>query len=76
MELIDVVYKLTGPIHPIGSSEEDSRRFENLKVVIKLVDQLLFDINGVATCANNHQASMSKAGKQAQEFLIEVKETD
>lgn len=66
MTLCDVVMKLVGPIHPIGESNEDERRFENLKILAELLDYLKCEILSVAcNCEHRHEASMQKAGKFA-----------
>ena len=71
----DVITKLIGPIDPVGDSNIDNKRFENLKVMTELVDKLLFDINQVAIYnADRHEASMKLAGRFAHNFIKEVKE--
>ena len=74
MELYDVVKKLVGSIKPIGETDEDNKRFENLKVMTNLVDKLLFDINCVALRKERHEYSMKKAGEYADTFLKDVKD--
>lgn len=53
MELIDVVRKLIGPVNPIGESNTDEERFENLKTLTELVDFLVGDIDQVLTAYEN-----------------------
>jgi hypothetical protein len=36
MEIYDVVNKLVGPIMPVGKTETDETRFENLRVMTEL----------------------------------------
>ena len=72
MEIYEVVTKLLGSIKPVGSSEVDNERFENLKQMTALVDKLVSDIDDVAMCEENYQASMKKAGKYASEFLTNL----
>lgn len=76
MELHDVVRKLVGPIEPVGDSNIDRQRFENIKAMTELIDRLLFDIYQVAPCADRHEDSMKKIGNHARRFLREVKEAD
>ena len=69
MELHDVVKKLVGPINPIGETNEDGRRFENLKTMTDLVDRLLGDIDRVLSSKNRPEYSMKKAGEYADKFF-------
>ena len=66
MELIDVVRKLVGPIMPIGETNEDNRRYENLGAMVELVDRLVFDIDQVAMQKNRVEFSIKRAGERAE----------
>ena len=69
MDIYEIVKKLVGPINPIGETNADNDRFENLKATTELIDRLLFDIDDVACrYKNNHQASMKKASVFAANF--------
>ena len=72
MEYYEIVKKLIGPIDPIGETNEDNDRYENLKEVTDLVDKLLFDIVQVALQKDRGEYSISRAGKFADEFLKEI----
>jgi len=74
MKNYDVVTKLIGSINPIGESNTDSKRFENLKEMTELVQELLSDISRVASYKNQYEHSVKKAGEYAYKFLKEVKE--
>ena len=71
----DVVIKLTGPIDPVGETNEDNRRLDNLKVLTELVDRLLFDIGGVASKRVSPEYSVRRAGDFAFKFLDEIRES-
>lgn len=72
MDNFDVVKKLIGPIEPIGCSNIDSQRFENLKAMTELVGKILIEINIVASYKDRVEHSLNKAGKFASEFLSEI----
>ncbi len=76
MDTYEVVKKLLGEINPVGESNTDAKRFENLKTTTELVDKLLFDIGHVAGCKTDQRYSMGKAGKFASLFLDMVKVAD
>ena len=64
MDLYDIVMKLVGPVDPVGSSEIDRERMENLKVLLDLTDQLLSAIDLVAPLNKNRtEWSMKQAGQ-------------
>ena len=75
MEIYDVVKKLLGEIEPVGSSNVDDKRFENLVATTFLVDKLLYDIGRVAICSSRQEHSMSHAGRHAEQFLKDIKES-
>lgn len=72
MELIDIVRKLVGPIDPVGETNTDEARFENLKEMTKLVDRLVLDIDRIIPNKNRPEYSMTRAGKFADDFLTRL----
>ena len=72
MDIHEVVKKLVGKIQPVGKTNEDNQRFENLKVLTALVDKLLTDIDNVAMEKDRHKYSRSRAGKFASEFFAHI----
>jgi len=67
-----IVTKLVGAIDPVGETNEDNARFENLKVLTELVEDLLTDINCVYHYINRHEYSMKRAGEYADKFLLRI----
>ena len=67
MDIHEVVGKLVGRIDPVGETNEDNRRFENLKIMADLVNKLLFNIDEVS-----REYSRDRAGKFAAEFFAAV----
>ena len=72
MDIHEVVKKLVGKIQPVGETNEDNQRFENLKVLTALVDKLLTDIDNVAMEKNRPEYSRNRAGKFASEFFDQM----
>lgn len=72
MEIIDVVRKLVGPVQPIGETNQDELRFQNLEVMTDLIDELINDVSGVAVHSNRPEASMRRAGQHAAEYIESV----
>jgi len=73
IDLQEVVMKLVGPIKPVGKTETDNLRFENLKTLCELVDELVGAIGKVGyTFKDRQEFSVGRAGKYAYEFLGET----
>lgn len=75
MELIDIVKRLTGPIQPVGETNADAARLENLSAVGELVELLLCELETAAMSADRPEASMRAIGQKAKMFLGEFKST-
>lgn len=70
MTLHEVVQKMIGPIRPVGDSNIDRERFENLKQLTELVDKLVTDIDDVAYYFKDRQEhSLKQASDFASNFL-------
>ena len=69
MDIYEVVIKLVGEIRPVGETNEDNRRFENLKAMCETTEKLLTDIDRVAWGKNRTEYSISRAGKYASDFF-------
>lgn len=69
----DVVKKLIGSINPVGESDTDDERYENLKEMCVLVDNLITDIDGlIYTNRHSQEYSVKRAVKYAATFLTET----
>jgi uncharacterized protein YdcH (DUF465 family) len=69
MEIYEIVEKLLGKIAPVGESNEDEKRYENLEATIDLIDDLLIEVGNVSTESRRPEHSRNKAGKLALESL-------
>jgi len=73
MTYYEIVKKLIGEINPIGETNVDKIRFENLKVMAELVNELIIAIDNVAyNNKNRHEYSIKKAAEFAEKFLSET----
>ena len=73
MALDEVVMKLVGKITPIGKSEVDEERLENLKMLCDLVDKLVTKIDEVGyDNKDRYEASMRRAGEFAYNFITKT----
>lgn len=72
MTVYDVVVKLIGNVRPVGETYEDDRRFENLKEMTILVDNLLSDIDCVIPYKSKKEYSMKRAGEFADNFFTKL----
>jgi hypothetical protein len=66
----DVVKKLIGNIRPIGDSNEDAKRLENLKEMCKLMDEIHSAIDAVSyDYKDDKKGSVAACCKYANDFL-------
>lgn len=72
MTIYEIVKKLVGQVKPIGETQEDDRRLNNLRDTIELVDLLLSDISEVSSINHRGECSIVKAKKVANEFIKEM----
>jgi uncharacterized protein YaaR (DUF327 family) len=70
MEIHEIVEKLIGPINPVGETNADDKRFENLKKLCAVVNELVTDIDNVAYHYKDSQEySVKRAADYAKNFL-------
>lgn len=66
----EIVKKLIGPINPVGKSEVDQERLENLNKLCDLVEMLLMDIDDARhEGEGRYESSMKLIGNRAGEFI-------
>lgn len=75
MELDEMVMKLVGPVAAVGETNEDTKRLENLEILVSLVDRLLYKIEDASKDAGRTEASMKAIGVRARAFLRAVRES-
>ena len=74
MNHTEIVKKLVGNIQPAGESHTDKERFENLKDMCLLVDNLVSEIVDVSKNKDRYEHSMKEMGLFANKFLNEMVE--
>jgi len=72
IDAYDVVKKLIGEIDPVGETNTDNDRLENLEAMTDLVNKLVMDIDSVAENKGHHAFSVKRAGEHADKFLSDV----
>lgn len=69
----DVVKKLIGNIRPVGETNEDGRRLENLKLMCELVNDLVTEIDDVHyDFKEMSEHSIKEASDYASNFLTKT----
>jgi len=72
LELKEIVMSLVGNINPIGDTNTDNDRFENLKNLCELVYDLLGEIDEVSyKNKDSHEFSVKRASDYANKFLTD-----
>ena len=70
--VIEIVENLIGKITPVGETNEDEIRFENLKAMCDLANRLIKKIDDVSYENKNRQEySIKRAAEYAERFLTE-----
>jgi hypothetical protein len=72
MDLFDVVFKLNGPVEPVGDSGVDAQRLANLRSLCNLTAELLECIASVADASDDHMASVKAAKDVAAKFMTDL----
>lgn len=73
MNHLEIVNKLIGPVRPVGETNTDNERFENLKNLCKLVDELVTEIDAVGCdFRDSYEFSVKRASEYASSFLTET----
>jgi hypothetical protein len=69
----EIVLKLIGPINPVGATNADTARFENLETLCKVVYDLLVEIDNTAyEYKDRPEASVKKASEYAKKFITQT----
>lgn len=70
--VIEIVENLVGKITPVGETNEDEVRFENLKAMCDLINNLISKIDDVVyKNKDSHEFSVKRAAEYAERFLTE-----
>jgi len=70
MTVEGVVMRLVGPIDPIGESDTDYKRLNNLKELVGVVNGLLKRVDEVACNKKRQEHSVQQVGKFAHDAMI------
>ena len=70
-QLADLIMELVGEIEPVGETNTDNKRFDNLLRVQNTVDILLDEIYYVCEYSRNYEYSMKRAGETAVAWMEE-----
>jgi len=73
--IIEVINKLVGEINPIGETNIDNQRYDNLIMLCTITNELLHKIFDVSIeNKDRSEFSMKRAGRYAETFLNSLKE--
>lgn len=73
-EITKIIDALNGKINPVGETNADNDRYENLKNLEGIIDWLLDDIQLLIPNKNSYEYSVKRAGNEAVEYLNEIRE--
>lgn len=73
-QLAQILIRLNGEVEPIGETNADNKRFDDLIRLQETLDILLDEVYFVCKHADHYEFSRQRAGKQAIDWLTEKKE--
>lgn len=68
-EIVRIINALNGGITPIGETNVDNQRYENLKTIEIIISYLLDDIQLLIPNINRYEYSMKRIGDEAVRYL-------
>lgn len=74
MDIKQIVDKLLGSCNPQGCATRDKEALISLTERIKLIEELIIDIQYIAKSKDSYEASVKIIGIRADRFLRELKE--
>lgn len=69
----EIVNKIIGNTSPVGETNEDNIRLENLRQLCGLVEKLINDIEYVKRFKDSQEYSVKIAGEYAEDFLESIR---
>lgn len=75
MEIVDVIYKLIGPIKPVGETHTDNKRMMNLIEFCSVFDKMAHQIWEISREKDSHMGSCKDAGQYAHAILDNLKKS-
>lgn len=68
----EIVNRIIGKTVPIGETNADEVRFENLKAKCELVECLVRELDELSKLSSSHEFSVKRAGQYAADCLSEI----
>lgn len=68
-----IACRLIGNIKPVGETHVDEKRFENLKTMCGLINDLVIQVNEVACRTHQGEHSIKRSVDYANKFLDNLK---
>ena len=73
VEKSDAILSLIGNVHPVGETNTDDRRYENLKLACDVLKHLVCAVREVSVKCEGHGAySINRAGEYASKCLVDL----
>lgn len=74
MDIPEIVKKLIGSIEPLGDSQIDEKRYENLIEHVYLISDLIESLIFVSKYKDSYEASVKQLGARAYAELLELRD--
>lgn len=73
MDYAQILFKLIGPIRPVGDTRIDDERFENLQELGFVVDEIIYELKKIREEKDRQEYSVKECGKLANQILENIK---
>lgn len=70
-EIADIVMKLIGEVEPVGVFDIDNKRFDNMILLMNVIDNLIDEIQLQVPSQTSYQDSVRKVGLRVAEWIME-----
>lgn len=75
MTNFDIVKKLIGDIHPVGETYTDEERFENIRAMALLAEEIIAELEKEIKNDDRYEYSIKRSGTFAKKWFKNIGET-
>lgn len=68
----EVLFKMTGEIHPIQDTNYDDNAYENQEKIIFIIDRCIDEVMQNAECNDVYAFSVARSADRAKEYLLDL----
>ena len=70
--IAEVLFKITGDIHPIQETNYDNKAYENQEKIMFIIDRCIDEVMQNAERTDTYAFSVAASSQRAKEYLLEL----